>query len=166
MAVGKWKGVRAMQLLDVCGTGTGYEFNWPDGSREMYQHWVEYRAVAPDGQHRIRIGFGRRLAYGRERRRLVVWLDEHPHAEFLGADDFEASGDVLSEIKVPGDCGERICRYRQEAVPERYSGLTIAGLPTRVTGPGVHGAWAVVANIADHATLCAVAALRRIERDR
>ena len=84
----------------------------------------------------------------------------------FAADDFERSGDVLCEIKVPSDPGERICRYPEESIPERYSGLPVVGLTTRVTGPAVHNAWAVVANIADHRVLFALAALRRLERNR
>lgn len=72
----------------------------------------------------------------------------------------------LGEIKVPGNTGERICRYPEESVPERYSGLPVAGLPTRVNGAGVHNAWAVVANVSDHRTMFALAALRRLERNR
>jgi hypothetical protein len=84
--------------------------------------------------------------------------------EFLGADDYAVSGDVLAEIKVPGARAQRICRYPDEPVPERYSGLPVVGLPTRVSGSGVHSAWAVVANVADHYTMCALAELRRFER--
>lgn len=153
-----------MQLLDVVEVGTDYDYRWPGGNVESYPHWIEYRAAGADGEHRVRIGFGVRAVYGRDRKRVVVWFDARPQAEFLGADDFEHSGDVLSEIKVPGDTGERI--YPQEAVPERYSGLPVAGLPTRVSGPGVHGAWAVVANVSDHRVLFSLAALRRLERDR
>jgi hypothetical protein len=114
----------------------------------------------------VRIGFGQRTVYDRSRKRVVVWIDGQPQAEFLGADDFERSGDLLCEIKVPGDIGERICRYPDEPIPERYSGLPVLGLSTRVTGPGVHKAWAVVANISDHRVLFALAALRRLERNR
>ena len=155
-----------MQIVDVTGIGTNYVYRWPSGDREDYPFWIEYRAIAVDGEHTVRIGFGERPVYGGDRARVVVWIDNHPHAEFLGADDFEHSGDILSEIKVPGDRGERICRYREEPVPERYSGLPVAGLPTRVTGPGVHGAWAVTANISEHRTLVALAGLRRLERER
>ena len=155
-----------MQLLDILAVGADLSYLWPSGDREPYPHWVEYRAIATDGEHRARIGFGSRVTYGQPRRRLVVWIDEHPHAEFLGADDFPRSGDVLCEIKVPGNKGERICRYPDEAIPERYSGLPTIGLPTRVAGPGVHNAWAVIANVADHRTIFALAALRRLERNR
>jgi hypothetical protein len=107
-----------------------------------------------------------RTAYRRDRGRVVVWIDDHPQAENLGADDFEQSGDALSEIKVPGEADERMCRYPEEAVPDRYIGLPFVGLPTRVSGPGVHKVWAVVASIADHRTLIVLAALRRPERQR
>jgi hypothetical protein len=155
-----------MQLLDITAVGVDHVYRWPSGDKEPYPHWIEYRAVGTDGEHRVRIGFGMRPTYGRDRKRIVVWIDDHPQAEFLAADDFERSGDLLCEIKVPGNAGERICRYQEEPIPERYSGLPVVGLPTRITGPGVHNAWAVVANIADHRVLFALAALRRLERNR
>ena len=129
-----------MQLLDVDAVGTNHVYRWPSGDREPYPHWIQYRGLSADGEHKVQIGFGTRHTYGRDRKRVVIWIDKHPHAEFLAADDFEHSGDVLSEIKVPGDAGERICRYPDEAVPERYSGLTTVGLRTRVNADGVHNA--------------------------
>jgi len=155
-----------MQIVNVQKTGADFTYRWPSGESEEYPQRIDYRAVAADGEHDVRIGFGTRTTYGRPRPRVVVWIDNRPHAEFLGADDFARSGDLLSEIKVPGEKGERICRYPEEAVPERYSGLPVVGLTTRVHGQGVHNAWAVVANVADHRVLFALAALRRLERDR
>jgi hypothetical protein len=155
-----------MQLLDVASVGTDYQHRWPDGSTEQYPSWIEYRARSADGDHTVRIAFGERDTYGRQRRRVLVLIDDHLHAEFLGADDFDRTGDILSEIKVPGDGALRRCRYPDEVVPERYGGLPVLGLPTRVSGPGVPNAWAVVANISDHRTILALAALRRVERAR
>lgn len=155
-----------MQLLDVSAVGIDHVYRWPSGYQEPYPCWIDYRAKGANGEYQIRIGFGMRSTYGQERKRVVIWIDGQPQAEFLGADDYEHSGDVLCEIKVPGKTGERICRYPNEPIPERYSGLSVVGLPTRVTGPGVHGAWAVVANIADHKVMFALAALRRLERNR
>lgn len=155
-----------MQIQDLVAVGENLNYRWPSGNSEPYAHWVRYQAVATDGTHDIQIGFGMRPTYGRDRRRIVVWIDNHPHVEFLGTDDFERTGDVVAEIKVPGDKGERMCRYPEEAVPERYAGLPVVGLPTRVSGPGVHQAWAVIANVADHRTFVVLAALRRLERNR
>jgi hypothetical protein len=155
-----------MQLIDIVDAGTKYQHRWPDGSNERYDSWVEYKARSASGEHRVKVAFGIRDTYGKPRRRVLVLIDGHPHAEFLSADDFDSSGEVLSEIKVPGDVGERMCRYPDEVVPERYSGLPVCGLPTRVSGPGIHNAWAVVTNAADHHTMCVLAALRRAERNR
>ena len=155
-----------MQLLDIASAGTHYQHNWPDGTTESYLSWVEYQARSADGDHIVRVAFGDRVTYGRGRRRVLVLINDHPHAEYRGADDFDRTGDILSEIKVPGDVGERICRYPDEVVPERYGGLPIVGLPTRVSGPGVHSVWTVIANVSDHLTICAQAALRRAERNR
>ena len=152
-----------MQLLDVTGAGIDYRYQWPGGNYESFI-WIDYQALDSSGEHNVRIGFCDRETYGKLRRRVVLWIDGHPHAEFVGADDFERSGDVLSEIRVSGNNGQKMCRYPDEQVPERYAGLPIAGLPNRITGRWVHGAWAVVANIADHNTMFVHAALRRAER--
>jgi hypothetical protein len=148
----------------VKDVGKNFTYQWPEGPETYY--FIEYIAMDEEGEHAVKIGFGERHTYGRDRIRIVIWIDGHPHAEFLGADDFEQSGEVLSEIKVPGDAGERICRYPDEFIPERYSMFNIEGLTLRVQNPGVHGAWAVVANISDHKTLIALAALRKLERER
>lgn len=156
-----------MTVLRVTGAGTDYDYLWPASAEaERYDYWIEYTIGLEDGEHSCLIGFGSRRVYGADRVRVVAWIDGYPHVEFFGADDFEASGDLLSEIKLRGERGERMCRYPDEAVPARYGTLSVAGMPSRVSGAGVHNAWAVVANIADHRTLCALAALRRIERVR
>ena len=154
-----------MQVISVQAVGQNFVYHWP-GGQETFTNWIEYRARASDREHLVRIGFGTRETYGRDRARVVVWVDGHPSAEFLEADDFAASGEVLSEIRVAGDRGERICRYPEEPVSERYIMFNPVGMRTRVTGSGVHNAWAVAANISDHQRMIALAALRNLERIR
>src|SRR5262245_42231171 len=137
-----------MQILDIAAVGTDHVYRWPSGHEETYPHWIEYRAVGADGEHRVRTGFGTRATYGSSRKRVVIWIDGHLQAKFLAADDFDHPGDLLCAIKVPGKAGEQICRCPEEAIPERCSGLPMVGLPTRVSGSGVHNAWAIVARIA------------------
>jgi hypothetical protein len=151
-----------MQIVELVEVTSNYQFRWP-ADTEYYPSSVLYRAIADDGEHEIRIGFGGRNAYGRERPRIIVWIDNYPQAEFVGADDFDTSGEVLSEIVVPSNGSNRICRYPGEPIPERYMMFNTVGLPIRIQARGVHGAWAVVANIADHKTMATVAALRRHE---
>lgn len=156
-----------MTVLRMVGAGTSHNYTWPANTEsELYDHWIEYAVRLEDGEHSALIGFGNRAVYGAARARVVVWIDGYPQVEFFGADDFVQSGDLLTEIKLRSDRGEPICRYPSDPVPSRYAGFTVAGMKTRVAGPGVHGAWAVIANVADHRTLCALAALRRIERSR
>jgi hypothetical protein len=153
-----------MHIIKIKDAGRDYKYKWPEITETF--DFIEYITKAEDGEHHVKIGFGRRLTYGRDRFRVVIWIDGNPDAEFVGADDFEKSGEVLSEIKVPGNVGERICRYPDEPIPERYTMFNVEGLPNRIKGYGVHGAWAVIANIGDHKTLISLAALRRIERRR
>jgi len=156
-----------MHILRIRNVGKNYTYVWPppEGS-ETFDYFVEYDAIAEDDQHIVRAGFCKRHAYGKNRMRVVIWIDGYPHAEFVGADDFDRSGEVLSEIKIPGDRGERSCRYPNEPIPARYAMFNVEGMPTRVKGPRVRRVWAVIASIADHKTLIILAALRRLERTR
>jgi len=63
------------------------------------------------------VGFYKLGGYEKERWKAVIWIDNEPQAEFVAADDFDVSGGLLSEIKLPGEQGERICRYPDEPVP-------------------------------------------------
>ena len=132
-------------------------------TRQGKRHRFSGEGEAQNGNSGLRIGFTRRSVCGSDRARVVIWIDDHPHAEFVGADDFDFSGEVLSEIKVPGEVGERICRYPDEPIPERYAAFNTAGLPTRIQAQGVHGAWAVVANLCDHKTMTALTAPQFLE---
>ena len=158
-------GEEIMQIINVLEAGQNYQFIWPDGTIEIYQNWIKYKALEVDGQHEVKIGFGSREVYGQERVRVIVWIDEHPHAEFFGADDFSASGEVLSEIRVHGNVGERMCRYPNDVIPDRYILFNAVGLTTRVNAKGAHNAWAVASNVCDHRKMIALAALRRMERN-
>jgi hypothetical protein len=155
-----------MRPLDILDAGRDYVVKAPNGLEEYYHQWIEYRALAEDGEHRVRIGFKKSVTYGRERRNVVLWIDGRLTAGFIGADDFDVSGDVLSEIILSREEGERMCCYPVDPVPERYTGLPVVGFPTRVNGAGVRNTWAVVANVADHRLMIALPALRRLERSR
>ncbi len=96
--------------------------------------------------------------------RVVIWIDGYPEAEFVGTDDFDKSGEVLSEIKLPSEGSTKMCRYPDDVIPERYRLFNAVGMPNRIKASGVHNAWAVVANIADHKIMIALASLRLLEK--
>lgn len=153
-----------MHILKINDVGKDFEYKWPDGV-ERFDYFVEYITKDEDGEHKVKIGFGTRPTYGKDRIRVVIWIDNQPQAEFFGTDDFDKTGEILSEIRIQRDGGKvTSCEYPEEPIPERYSMFNVVGLSTRVQGKGVHNAWAVVANIADHKTLINLAALRRLER--
>jgi len=155
-----------MQLLDVLKVIKNYSFQWPDGNTEKYKVAITYKAVSNDGEHEITIGYTKRDTYGKDRRRVVVWIDNYPYAEFFAADDFNVTGEVLSEIKFYDEENEsiRMCRYAEDVIPQRYSMFRVDSLKRRVKGPGVHDAWCVVSNIADHITMASLASIRKYEK--
>jgi len=154
-----------MHIVGIENVGRNFSYKWPNNYNEPYKHFIEYKVKTHGKIHNVKIGFGKRDVYGEERIRIVVWIDGHPEAEFFGADDFDKTGEVLSEIKVSSG-GRGICRYSEGLVPERYSMFNVIGLPLRVDADGVRDTWSVVANIADHKTMIALAFLRKYEKGR
>ena len=136
-----------MQVIGVESTGSKYEYRWPK-DKELYDYFIDYKAASEKGCHLIRIGYCTRRVYGKNRMRVVVWVDGNPQAEFVGTDDFDKSGEVLSEIKLPSKGATRMCRYPDEVIPQRYILFNVVGMPTRIHATGVHNAWAVAANLA------------------
>lgn len=154
-----------MQIVNVRNVNNNFFFKWPDGSKERYDIAIDYDAISVDGKHVLRIGYCMRETYGRPRRRVVVWIDDYPYAEFLEADDFDVSGELLSEIRFydKDKDSKRMCRYKDDRLPERYMSFTVDSMKRRIQEDGVHDAWAVVTNVADHFTMASLAALRRYE---
>ena len=152
-----------MQAFKVESVGANFKYNWPT-TTEVFDHYIDYRVIAEDGDHIVRIGFCRRKVYAKERMRVVVWIDNHSHTEFAGADDFEKSGEVLSEIRLPSKGSTKMCRYPDDVIHERYRLFNVVGIPNRIKATGVHNAWSVVVNIADHKSMIALAGLRMLEK--
>lgn len=147
-----------MRALDIIAVGIDYEFTWFDhGEHKVvnYPHYIEYRVQGVEDP--ARVGFGHETRYGCERRRVIVWVDGHATG-FLGADDFKVTGEMVHGLYLPGQ--RAICRYT-EPKPEDYSGLTLIEYKSSIRAPKVPHAWAVVANIADHATMIRAAIARR-----
>ena len=151
-----------MHILEIISMEKDFTHKWPGGEEQIFSNSIIYRVRASAGVQEYKIGYGEREAYEQIRKHIVVWINNKVQAEFNGADDFEITGEVLSEIRVPGKKRDRMCRYGQEVVPERYASLPVVALKSRIEN--AHDAWAIVVNIADHRQMCLLAALRRIER--
>lgn len=154
-----------MKILSIKEVGTDFEYSWPKQQKEVFEHYIEYIGLFEQGEFVIRIGYTIRNAYGRDRKRVVIWINGYPFAEFVGTDNFEYTGEVISEIKLKHNKTRLMCCYPKDPVPPRYAMFNVQGIPTRVSGKYVHHAWGVVANIADHKTLISLAAMRQFEKD-
>jgi hypothetical protein len=120
-----------VRILDLVASGKNHKHRWPIGDA-VFPQWVDYRVATPNGEYVVRIGFADYDAYGRDRKRVIVFRGQDPLVEFVGADDFEQTGEVLSLIKFASadGPGERNCRYPGEAVPERYAAFNVVGFKT------------------------------------
>jgi hypothetical protein len=153
-----------MKIVSFLGVKEDFEYQWFDLT-EQYMV-IQYIALDEKGRHEVQIGHTEREAYGLNRKRVVVFIDGYPYAEFVAADDFDRSGDLLSEIRLLQKDGRLdMCEYPEEGIPAIYSNFTVEGLPNRIKTKGVHNAWSVVANISDHKTMMSLAFLRKKEKD-
>ncbi len=152
-----------MQIKKIIDMKKDFHYAWPKGGVENYD-FIEYQAITEDGEHKVKILFGEREVYGKTRARVMVLIDDKLCAEFVGADDFEKTGEVLSEIRVRHNNQTKMCTYADDPIPERYTMFRVEGLSNRIKGKGVHNAWAVVANVSDHKSLITLASLRRLEK--
>jgi hypothetical protein len=153
-----------MKITSFLGVKEDFEYQWFD-KIEKYT-MVQYIALDNDGTHEVQIGHTERKAYGLNRKRVVVFIDGYPYAEFVAADDFDKTGDLLSEIRLlQEDEYLDMCEYPEEGIPAIYANFNVEGLPNRIKAKGVHKAWSVVANISDHKSMISLAFLRKKEKE-
>jgi len=153
-----------MKVVSFLGVKDDFEYNWPDQNEKYLL--IQYIALDDEGRHEVQIGLTERETYGLNRKRVVVFIEGYPYAEFVAADDFDKTGDVLSEIRLfQEDEYLDMCEYPGEGIPAIYANFTVEGLPNRVKAKGVHNAWSVVTNISDHRAMIALAFLRKKEKE-
>ncbi|NPD89718.1 MAG: hypothetical protein HGN29_13485 [Asgard group archaeon] len=152
-----------MKIISFLGVKEDFEYQWFD-TTENYTV-IQYIALDEQGRYEVQIGQTDREAYGLNRKRVVVFIEGYPYAEFVAADDFDKTGDLLSEIRLlQEDNRLDMCEYPEEGIPSMYASFTVEGLPNRIKAKGVHNAWSVVANISDHRAMIALAFLRKKEK--
>ena len=153
-----------MKITSFLGVKEDFEYQWFD-KIEIYT-MIQYIALDKDGKHEVQIGQTEREAYGLNRKRIVVFIDGYPYAEFVAADDYDKTGDLLSEIRLlQEDEYLDMCEYPEEGIPAIYANFNVEGLPNRIKAKGVHNAWSVVANISDHKAMISLAFLRKKEKE-
>ncbi|MHA1954700.1 MAG: hypothetical protein ACW96U_12220 [Candidatus Heimdallarchaeaceae archaeon] len=152
-----------MKVVSFLGVKEDFEYQWFDNI-EKYTV-IQYIAVDEQGRYEVQIGQTERETYGLNRKRVLVFIEGYPYAEFVAADDFDKTGDLLSEIRLlQADNRLDMCEYPEEGIPSMYANFSVEGLPNRIKAKGVHSAWSVVANISDHKTMISLAFLRKKEK--
>lgn len=126
-----------------------FEFRWPDGTLEPYDEAFEGTAADGTQQVRVRLGLGDRPAAGADRRRAVVFVNERPLVEFVGADDFDRTRLMASLLKGPDNKVVQV----QDNVPDEYRHLRVGQFRSVVTGPYASWGLAVIARDDDHETM-------------
>lgn len=119
-----------MTIVDGPRRVSGFTYRWPELA-ETFEFAIEL-TVAVAGAHRhVRMGFGNRSAYGRFRRRMVVFVGAEPVAEAVAADDYPHSGMLVGLLK---DADGRMIQPG-EPLPDVYTGFPIVPFADEVTGP-------------------------------
>lgn len=155
-----------MQILDIVETGTDYVYKWPD-TEETYSHFIVYRvAYGENDSMEAKILFGEREVYGKLRKRILVLINGKVQAEFFGVDDFDYTGNIMSEIKTVVDGSLKMSKYPEATLPSQYSLFNIHGIPNFIKGKGTHNGWGVLLNIADHRGIISLGILRKEEREK
>lgn len=149
-------------VLKKVNEAAEYTFHWWDGLNEPYERYIEYDIIAsPSGLEagQIRLAFGTREAYGKLRRRILVFRDQmNVLAEFVGADDYEKSGLVLWLLKKP-DSREDV--HPDDDIPADYQRFRCVRFSDYVQGPWARGGFAVIVHEAYHAILIEAALVRQ-----
>ena len=139
-----------------------FHFTWPNGRTEEYSEAYEGTANDGDMQFEVKIGVCERPAAGMNRKRVTVFLNGRPTAEFVGADDFEESKRVASLVVLPN---KKRLRPNQ-TVPTEYRPFDLVRYNSVVKGPRAATTMAVLSQIDDTDTIVAHAVIRANYRDR
>jgi hypothetical protein len=141
--------VTGWQLVD---RREGQVYQWP-GTLEHYDRYDVYRGeTQPEGTIFISLGWTvRRGAWGADRVYVVSFLSQRapqtPLAEFLAADDYAETGELIAVIR--GSDGGRRMYGPKEDLPPAYAQFRIATYRDRVQAKGAWNKLAVVADETD-----------------
>ena len=117
-------------IIDGPHHSPGFTYRWPD-STETFESSTDITLAVAGRSHQLRVAVCDREAYGRPRRRIVVFAGSQPLAEAVGTDDYPRSRTLAGLLK---DADGRMVRPG-EPVPEVYEGFPLVDFSDEVTGP-------------------------------
>lgn len=114
-----------------------YSYKWPGGSTETYDA-IFYEIRFNNSVCEIVVGFTDRVAFGKQRKRVVVFINEYPMVEFAGTDDYDKTGNLVAQIK---DANGKYVGLNN--VPPEYSDFVIVEHSSQIKG-GYRGRAAIL----------------------
>jgi len=120
-------------------------FDWPVAGAEYFERACRYRVAVQGGQTaEIMVAFGWRPAFGRTRRRIIAFMADAapwPAAELVGADDYNASRELLWAVKKPGS--NQHCGPFEQPHPD-FRSFPLILFRDRIQAFRSHRSWAVL----------------------
>ncbi len=120
-----------------------FSWRWPEGIENYERGWLAIAEVGGRDLH-IRLGIGRRGAFGRTRLRSVTWVEGDVAVEGVEADDFAQSQSLLSLIKTT----KKHLRP-EDPVPLEYQPFEVTVFADEVLGPHSFNSLAVKLRLDD-----------------
>jgi uncharacterized HhH-GPD family protein len=117
-------------LIDGPRPAQGFTYRWPQDS-ETFESSTELTLAVAGASHRLRVAVCDRQAYGRSRRRIVVFTGSQPLAEAVGVDNYEHSRALAGLLK---DSDGRMI-LPGAPIPQVYEGFPLVVFSEEVTGP-------------------------------
>jgi len=145
--------------IEVKDVRNRFTFHWPAGTEE-YNRCIEVQVSSGEflRPQRLCIAYGFRQAFGKLRRRILVFRNEADVlAEFVGEDDWEQSQQVATFLR---RTGTRKYLRLTDPIPPRYMRLNVVESTSVITGPYAPRCFAALADEKDMATIVAAAIAR------
>lgn len=109
---------------------SAFTYRWPTDTESFAGGW-QFAVLANGRTFDVKLGFGRRPAYGRDRARVVVWVNGQPQVEGAGADDYDESGALISMLRIEGG---RMPEHLGE-LPTGYEGFEVVVARDEIRAP-------------------------------
>jgi len=125
-----------------------YKHIWPEG----HEIFDAIFFTLNDGKKTIPviIGFTMRRVFGKNRRRIVVFVKRYPQVEFIGTDEFDRTGELVGVIKRPKSGKHYLY---EEDLPIEYFGFNLVRYKDYINKRGAYNSVAIIVNVSDLSTM-------------
>lgn len=139
-----------------------FTVRWPEGIEVMDQ--AVHFSVRWNGQpFRVSVGrvTGGRDAFGRNRERVHVVVENQVRAEFVETDEYESTRELVCVLKRPGG---NVHAQRESEVPEDYRNFRLERFSELIRQKGTYKGLAVVVSDTEHQAMATYGLLRWRDR--